>query len=157
MPRLHITRFRNPPAGLKGCFALTRQDLGAWPVCPHSIFRFGSEGPATSGAADLVHLAAERKRLLENWARRPLTILEASAARVRLDQISPGPGHRMDAFPVEPELSEELDESFIHTAQEVSSQVLGKKRTEDLPLGLLGGLLAQAAGGGGEALRGAFE
>ena len=57
MPVQHLTDFRERLAGLESCFALTREEITASPICPHCEFRPavetapGTSGAATSGAA----------------------------------------------------------------------------------------------------------
>jgi energy-coupling factor transporter ATP-binding protein EcfA2 len=140
MPRQHLTDFQNRLAGLKSCFALTKQDLDASPVCPHCSFKPGAEAPAAPAATALDHLDTELDKLLEDWTSTLLANLEDPTTCGNFDLLKPGPRKMLEAFIKKRELPEELSDDFIHALQEVLSGLIKVVvKTEDLRAALLKG------------------
>lgn len=121
MPRQHLADFQNRLAGLKSCFALTEQELGALPVCPHCNFKPGAESPTAPAATLLDNLDGELDKLVENWTQTLLTNLEDPTTKGNLSLLKPEPRKLVDGFIKRRTLPDDLDQHFIHALQEVLS------------------------------------
>ena len=140
MPRQHLTDFQNRLAGLKSCFALTEQDLGESPVCPHCNFRPGIEKPIAPAATVLDHMEMELDKLIEDWTQTLLNNLEDPTIRCNLDLLKPQARKLVDAFLQKRSLPAELDQEFIQALQEVLSGLIKVAvKTDDLRAALLKG------------------
>jgi len=140
MPRQHLTDFQNRLAGLKSCFALTEQDLGESPACPHCNFRPGTEELTAPAATVLDHMETELDKLLEDWTQTLLNNLEDPSIRGNLDLLKPETRKLVDAFLQERNLPEELSQDFIRALQEVLSGLIKiAVKTSDLRAALLKG------------------
>jgi hypothetical protein len=121
MPRQHLSDFQNWLAGLKSCFALTEQELGASPVCPHCNFKPGAEPPTAPAATMLDALDGELDKLVENWTQTLLANLEDPTTKGNLSLLKPEPRKLVDGFIKKRTLPDDLDQDFIHALQEVLS------------------------------------
>ena len=98
MPARQLTDFQDRLAGLESCFALTREELEASPVCPHCEFRPALE-PATAPAGQvLARLDDDLDRLLADWTRTLLANLGDPATRENLSLLQPERAARVSAF-----------------------------------------------------------
>jgi hypothetical protein len=140
MPRQQLTDFQNRLAGLKSCFALTEQELGSTPVCPHCSFKPVSETTNTYAAAVLDTLDGELDKLIENWTRVLLTNLEDPTTKENLKLLKSGPRKLVDAFIKSKALPNDLTQEFISAVQEVLSGLWKVPvKIEDLRSALLSG------------------
>ncbi len=121
MPRQHLTDFQNRLAGLKSCFALTEQEMGASPVCPHCSYKPGVGLPSTPAGTVLDGLDKELNKLVANWTQTLLTNLEDPTTKGNLDLLKPEPKKLVNGFIKKRALPDELDQDFIHALGEVLS------------------------------------
>ena len=121
MPRQHLADFQNRLAGLRSCFALTEQELGALPVCPHCNFKPDAESPTFPAAMLLDSLDGELDKLVENWTQTLLTNLEDPTTKGNLSLLKPEPRKLVDGFIKRRTLPDGPDQHFIHALQEVLS------------------------------------
>jgi predicted ATPase len=140
MPRQQLTDFQNRLAGLKSCFALTEQELGSTPVCPHCSFKPVSETTNAPAASVLDNLDGELDKLIENWTRVLLTNLEDPTTKENLKLLKAGPRKLVDAFIKKKDLPDDLTPEFISAVQEVLSGLWKVPvKIEDLRSALLSG------------------
>ena len=140
MPVQHLADFQDRLAGLESCFALTREELGASPACPHCGFRPALEPSARDAGEVLAQLDDTLDRLLADWTRTLLANLDDTATRENLTLLEPERRKRVDAFVKVGELSDPLERDFVEALQEVlSGLVKVVMRTEDLKAALLAG------------------
>ena len=140
MPARQLTDFQDRLAGLESCFALTREELEASPVCPHCEFRPALE-PATAPAGQvLARLDDDLDRLLADWTRTLLVNLDDPATRENLSLLQPERTARVSVFVAEGELPDALEPEFVESLQEVlSGLVKVVVSAEDLKAALLAG------------------
>ena len=140
MPRQHLADFQNRLAGLKSCFALTEQELGASPVCPHCSYKPGAEPPTVLAGVALDSLDEELDKLVANWTQTLLTNLEDPTTKSNLDLLKPKPKKLVNGFIKKRELPDDLTQDFIHALSEVLSGLQKVPvTTEDLRTALLSG------------------
>jgi len=140
MPRQHLTDFQNRLAGLKGCFALTEQDLDASPVCPHCNFKPAAEPPSIPASKVLDTLDDELDKLGDNWTQTLLTNLEDPTTRDNLDLLKPKSRKLVNGFLMDRKLPAELTHDFIQALQEVLSGLIKVPvKIADLRAALLAG------------------
>ncbi len=151
MPVQHLTDYLDRLTGLKSCFALTREELAASPVCPHCGFRPAVEtAPAAASGADaiggaaaaatLARLDEELDTLLADWTRTLLANLDDPATRGNVALLKPEHRRRIDAFMQQGELPDPLDRGFLEALREVlSGLVKVVVRTGDVKAALLAG------------------
>ena len=140
MPVRHLTEFQDRLGGLESCFALTKEDLDASPVCPHCGFRPALETTAVPAGATLAQLDDDLDRLLAGWTRTLLTNLGDPATRENLSLLQPEHKKRIVAFTEKGELPDSLDPDFIEAVREVfSGLVKVVVTTADLKAALLDG------------------
>jgi len=140
MPRQHLIDFQDRLAGLKSCFALTEQDLGASPVCPHCNYKPGEEPPAAPAGMMLDGLDSELDKLVKDWIQTLLVNLEDPTIKSNLSLLKPEPRKLVDGFIKKLALPDELDQDFIHALQEVLSGLIKVSvKTADIRTALLAG------------------
>lgn len=140
MPVQHLTDFQNRLAGLKSCFALTREELDASPVCPHCQFRPAVEPAVGPAGKVLEQLDDELDGLLSAWTQTLLANLGDPTTRENLSLLKPAPKKQVDAFMKKGELPDTLEQEFIQALQEVlSGLVKVVVKAEDLRAALLAG------------------
>ena len=140
MPVQHLTDFQNRLAGLKSCFALTKEELEASSVCPHCQFRPAVEAPTGPAAKVLAQLDDELDGLLAAWTQTLLANLEDPTTRENLSLLKPEPKKQVDSFMKKGELPDTLEQDFIQALQEVlSGLVKVVVKAEDLRAALLTG------------------
>ena len=140
MPVQHLTDFRDRLGVLASCFALTKEDLDASPVCPHCGFRPALATAAGPARETLAQLDDELDRLLADWTRTLLANLGDPTTRENLSLLRPEHGKRIVAFAEKGELPHPLESDFIEAVREVlSGLVKVVVTTEDLRAALLAG------------------
>jgi hypothetical protein len=140
MPIQHLTDFQNRLAGLKSCFALTKEELEASPVCPHCQFRPTME--STVGAANrvLTQLDDELDGLLSAWTQTLLANLKDPTTRENLALLRPEAKNQVEAFIRKGELPNAFEHDFIEALQEIlSGLVKVVVKPEELRAALLTG------------------
>ena len=140
MPRQHLTNFQQRMGDLKSCFALTEQEMDAWPVCPHCGYKPGIEPPAVPADSVLDGLDGELDEMTANWTRTLLANLKDPATRGNLSLLKPEPRKLVKGFIQEHALPDQLCQDFIHALREVLSGLQKVSvKTEDLRAALLSG------------------
>ena len=140
MPIRQMTDFQNRLAGLESCYALTRDELKASPVCPHCGFRPALEPDSSPAGQVLARLDDDLDRLLSDWTRTLLVNLDDSVARENVPLLQPERARRVKAFVATRELPDVLEPEFVEAMQEVLSGLVKVVVTvEDLKAALLAG------------------
>ena len=140
MPARQLTDFQDRLAGLESCFALTREELEASPVCPHCEFRPALEPAAAPAGQVLARLDDDLDRLLADWTRTLLANLDDPATRGNLSLLQPERAARVSAFVEKGELPDTLEQEFVEALQEVLSGLVKVVVTAgDLKAALLAG------------------
>ena len=140
MPLQHLIDFQNRLAGLKGCFALTEQEMDASPVCPHCSYKPEAEPPAAPAGTVLDGLDDELDNLVANWTQTLLANLEDPTTKGNLDLLRPEPQILVNDFIKKRELPDDLGQDFIHALSEALSGLQKVPvKTGDLRAALLSG------------------
>ena len=140
MPVRHLTDLQEHLGGLKSCFALTKGEIEAAPVCPHCGFRPSLETAAGAAGNILAHLDERIDGLLADWTRTLLANLDDPSIRENLSLLEPAQRKRVDTFVKKGELPDPLEPEFIDALREIlSGLVKVVVRTEDLRAALLAG------------------
>ena len=140
MPVHHLTDLQERLGRLKSCFALTKGEIEAAPVCPHCGFRPALETTAVVAGKTLAHLDEKIDGLLADWTRTLLANLDDPAIRENLSLLEPAQRKRVDSFVKIGELPDPLEPEFIEALREVlSGLVKVVVKTEDLRAALLSG------------------
>ena len=140
MPARQLTDFQDRLVGLESCFALTREELEASPVCPHCEFRPALEPAAAPAGQVLARLDDDLDRLLSDWTRTLLVNLDDPATRENLSLLQPERAARVSAFVENGELPDPLEPEFVEALQEVLSGLVKVVVTaDDLKTALLAG------------------
>ena len=121
MPVQRLDDFRERLAGLESCFALTREETAASPLCPHCGFRPASETPVAPAGVVLAQLDDALDELVDGWTRTLLANLEDPATRENLALLKPGRRERIDAFAKAGELPDPLERDFVEALREALS------------------------------------
>ena len=140
MPVQQLTDFQDRLAGLKSCFALTKEELQASPVCPHCEFRPAMETPADAGSGVLARLDDDLDKIVAGWTRTLLDNLNDPATRENLSLLQPAHRKQVAAFVEEGALPDPLKPEFVEALREVlSGLVKVVMKAEDLRAALLAG------------------
>ena len=140
MPVGQLANLQNRLEELKSCFALTKRELSASPICPHCGFRPVQEPQESDVTNVLAQLDDELDRLVADWRRTLLSNLEDPVTRENLSLIQPERRRRVKAFIQSGKFPESLEPEFIEALQEVlSGLVKVVVTTEDLKAALLSG------------------
>ena len=121
MPVQQLTDFQDRLAGLKSCFALTKEELQASPACPHCEFRPALETPADAGGRVLAQLDDALDKIVDGWTRTLLDNLNDPATRQNLSLLQPAKRKRVAAFVEEGALPDPLEPEFVEALREVLS------------------------------------
>ncbi len=140
MPRQQLTEFQNRLAGLKTCYALTKQDLEAAPICPHCSFRPANEIVTAPVSGQLSQMESELESLHADWTKTLLTNLEDPTTKGNLGLLKPDQKKLVEALLKGRKLPADLSHDFIKAVQEVLSGLQKVTvRTENLKGALLAG------------------
>jgi len=142
MPTQQFKEFQDILFGLKTCFALTKDDIEASPICPHCSFRPVEEPFKGIGSHDVMAQLRERLDVLVNeWTKTLLDNLADPTVAENVDLVSNPKGKKaVKAFITSKELPDNLDATFIQALQEVLSGLLKVVlRQEDLRASLAKG------------------
>ena len=120
MPHQQLRSFQDTLFGLKTCYALSRRDLDANPVCPHTGYR-PVESPAESISASQVLASLDDRLddLLNDWTQTLLTNLDDPTVRANIDLISDQTGKNdLAAFMASRELPDPVSPALVQAFQE---------------------------------------
>ena len=121
MPRQQLSDYQNRLASLRTCFALTKQELDASPVCPHCNFRLVTE-PDGRGASHLLKgMEDELDRLYDGWTKTLAGNLDDPTTRQNLALLKPGVRKIVDAFLKARTLPDEINHDFVSALKEALS------------------------------------
>ncbi len=98
MPVRHLTDLEEHLDGLKTCFALTREETEAAPVCPHCGFRPALETAMGVAGAALAALDEKVDRLLADWTWTLLVNLDDPSIRENLTLLAPVQREQVTVF-----------------------------------------------------------
>jgi len=123
MPTQQFKDFQDTLFGLKTCFALTKDDIEASPICPHCAFRPVEEPFKGVSAHDMLGRLRERlDKLVQEWTKTLLDNLADPTVSENIDLVSNPKGKKaVKAFVKAQELPDNLDATFIQALQEVLS------------------------------------
>ena len=140
MPVRQMTDFLDDLARLESCFALTKEELEASPVCPHCGFRPALEPVEPPAGRVLAQLDDDLDRVLADWTRTLLANLDDPTTRENLSLLQPERAKRVTAFVAKGELPDPLEPEFVEALQEVLSGLVKVVVTaEELKAALLTG------------------
>ncbi len=140
MPVGQLANLRSRLGGLTSCFALTRRELSASPICPHCGFRPVQEPQESAASNVLAQLDDELDRLLADWRQTLLSNLGDPSTRENLSLLQPERRRRVKAFVQSGKFPDSLSPEFIESLQEVlSGLVKVVVTTEDMRAALLSG------------------
>lgn len=140
MPIQQLTDFQNRLASLKSCFALTEQEIGASPLCPHCSFKPSVEEPKAPAGIVLNRLDEELDSLLSDWTQTLLTNLNDPITKENLGLLKSKPRKLVDEFMKKCELPDDLGHELINALKEVLSGLAKVTvKIEDLRTALLSG------------------
>jgi len=140
MPRQQLTDFQNRLAGLKTCYALTKQDIDASPTCPHCGFRPANETVAAPVGDKLAQMEQELEDLHSDWTKTLLTNLDDPTTKGNLGLLREDQKKLVETFLKARKLPAELSHEFIKAVQEVLSGLQKVTvKAEDLKGALLAG------------------
>lgn len=121
MPRQQLTDYQNRLAGLKSCFALTEQNLGATPACSHCGFRPSVETGTAPGSQMIEQMDNDLDAMVGNWTSTLLGNLEDPITQANMDLLKVDDREPLEAFIKSKELPVPLDTNFVHALKEVLS------------------------------------
>ena len=121
MPMQQLTEFQNRLAGLKSCFALTKDELQSSPVCPHCEFRPSLELIGSPSSKILAQLDDELDTLISTWTETLLANLNDPTTRENLSLLAPSSQRQVEAFIKKRELPDALQQDFLQDLREALS------------------------------------
>ena len=121
MPRQQLTDYQNRLAGLKSCFALTRQNMETTPACPHCGFRPSLETGVAQGSHMIDQMDNDLDAMVDNWTSTLLGNLEDPITQANMDLLKVDDREPLEAFIKSRELPVPLDTNFVHALKEVLS------------------------------------
>jgi len=140
MPMQQLTEFQNRLAGLKSCFALTKDELQSSPVCPHCEFRPSLELIGSPSSKILAQLDDELDTLISTWTETLLANLNDPTTRENLSLLAPSSQRQVEAFIKKRELPDALQQDFLQDLREaLSGLVKVVVKTEAMRTALLAG------------------
>lgn len=89
LPRQRLIEWQERLAALKSCFALTRADLAATPLCPHCRFHPAREPALAPAATMLDQLEDQLDRMLAEWQATILETLADPTIQANLNLLAP--------------------------------------------------------------------
>src|SRR5258708_37168136 len=119
MPRQPLTDFQNRLAGLRTCFALTKQELDSSPVCQHCNFRLVSEPNGKATSVVIKQMEDDLGQLHETWTKTILSNLEDPATRKNLALLKAPARTAIEGFLKRRELPEGLNHGIVGRRQNV--------------------------------------
>jgi hypothetical protein len=124
MPAGQITDCLNRLAELRSCFALTKDELRASPVCPHCEYRTINEPKLNAAGTRLKEIDGELDRLVDSWTKSLLDNLADPVTQENLALLKSKPRKLVEDFMSAGELPDELSPGFIGALKEVLSGLI---------------------------------
>ena len=121
MPIQQLRDFEERLRGLDSCFALTKQEIGVSPTCPHCGFRPAIENAAVSAGDTLAQLDEELDGLLSDWTRTLRANLRDPLTERNLSLLQDERRERLAIFLESGELPETVELEFVEALREVLS------------------------------------
>jgi hypothetical protein len=139
MPTQQLRAVEEQLFGIKTCFALTRQELDASPICPHCHMRPVEELTAAAPASATLMAVDERlDGLVGEWTETLLTNLEDPTVQANIELVTDAKGKRaVGEFRKTRELPEAVSPAFLRALQEVLSGLTKVVLTPDALRGAL--------------------
>ena len=123
MPAQQLKDLQDSLFALKTCFAVTKPELDAAPICPHCNFRPVEEPAKGPRAGDVLAKVDDRlDELIKEWTQTLLSNLADPTVAEGIDLIDSGPAKKaVKEFVKSKELPEPLNNNFLKAMQEVLS------------------------------------
>jgi hypothetical protein len=123
MPAQQLKDLQDSLFALKTCFAITKPELEAAPICPHCNFRPAEEPAKGPKAGDMLAKVDDRlDELLKEWTKTLLSNLADPTVAEGIDLIDNGPAKKaVKEFIKGEELPEPVSNNFLKALQEVLS------------------------------------
>jgi hypothetical protein len=120
MPHDQLKSFQDMLFGLKTGFALSRQDIDADPVCPHTNYRPVESPPGSRSASEVLSgLDENLDSLVTDWTQTLLSNLEDPTVSGNIELISDPSGKgELEVFMESRVLPEPISPAFIQALQE---------------------------------------
>ena len=140
LPTRQFADLRKELAGLKTCFALSKEDLDAKPTCSHCGFKPSIEEPSPGAGTTLASVDDRLDSTLKAWSETLLANLDDPSTRANIALLDPERRAPVGAFLRSRELPEPLTPEFIDGARAVlSGLVKVETRINDVRTALLDG------------------
>jgi hypothetical protein len=123
MPAQQLKDLQDSLFALKTCFAITKLELDAAPLCPHCNFRPAEESAKEPKAGDVLAKVDDRlDELLKEWTQTLLSNLADPTVSEGIDLIDNGPAKKVvKEFIKNEELPDPVNNNFLKALQEVLS------------------------------------
>lgn len=123
MPHSELASFETTLLGLPTCFALSRSDLEASPVCPYDQYRPADAPLGSLSASEILAGLDDRlDSLIQRWASTLLKDLEDPTVKPNIDLLSNRDGKRaLERFLKTRTLPERISNDFVEVVQQVLS------------------------------------
>ena len=123
MPSKQFRDFQNQLFSLQTCFALSKQEMDADPLCPNCGFRPAEEpGPAPSAAQRLDQLDTQLDALMACWTQTLIANLDDPTVAANIDLIADANGKSaLLLFIKDKELPDPVTPAFVRALQDVLS------------------------------------
>ena len=120
MPHHQLKSFQDDLLGLPTCFALSRRDLEATPLCPHTQYRPAENPPKSLSASQILAGLDERlDDLVQGWTSTLLRDLEDPTVSANIELISNLAGKgELAEFRKTGTLPEQISSDFVEVTQE---------------------------------------
>ena len=121
MPIQQLRDFEERLRGLNSCFALTKQEIGVSPTCPHCGFRPAIENAVVSAGDTLAQLDEELDQVLSDWTRTLRANLRDPLTKTNLSLLQDERREHLAIFLESGELPETVESEFVEALREVLS------------------------------------
>ena len=121
LPTRQLDDLRNELAGLRACFALTKEDLDAKPTCSHCGFKPSIEESSRSAGTTLASVDDRLDGTLKEWSETLQANLDGPSTSENIALLDPERRAAVEAFLRSKELPEPLTPEFIDGARAVLS------------------------------------
>ncbi len=140
LPTRQLDDLRKELAGLRTCFALTKEDLDARPTCSHCEFKPSMEEFSRGAGTTLASVDDRLDGTLKAWSETLLANLDAPSTSENIALLDPERRAPVEAFLRAGELPEPLTPEFIDGARAVlSGLVKVETNIDDVRTALLDG------------------
>ncbi len=131
LPTRQLDDLRTELAGLRTCFALTKEDLDARPTCSHCEFKPSMEQSYPGASATLASVDDRLDTTLKGWSETLLTNLDDPSTHDDIALLDPERRSRVEAFMQSRELPEPLAPKFVQGVRAVLSGLVKIETTID--------------------------